>query len=99
MPAQLWEWTVDRGIGSTPTGVCGARHRAMAALSRSLVKACGPASGRVLPMALVDGAFGFAYQREPSVFTADCEKGVITWTGTGGRPQHRKRPAPCETAP
>lgn len=79
VPASLWEWTVDHGTGSTPTGICGARHRAMEALSRSLVKTRGPVSGRVEPVVLVDGASGFAYERLHPALTADCERGVITW--------------------
>jgi hypothetical protein len=53
---------VDLGTDGTPTGVCGTRYRAMEALSRSLVEAGGPASGRVVPVALVDGALGFIYE-------------------------------------
>ena len=79
MSASLWEWTVDRGIDSAPTGVCTALDRAMQALSRSLVKASGPASGHVAPLALVDAPFGFAYARLRPVLAADCKKGVITW--------------------
>ena len=70
---------MDRGAGSTPTGVCRARHRAMELLSLSLVKADGPTSGRVVPIALVDGAFGCFYQPLAGELTADCERGVITW--------------------
>ncbi len=79
MPVLLWEWAVDHGTGSTPEGVCRERHRAMEALSRSLMKAHGPASGHVVPVALVDGRSGFAYERRPPALTADCEKGIITW--------------------
>jgi hypothetical protein len=79
--APLWEWTVDVGTDGTPTGVCGTRHRAMEALSRSLVAAGGPASGRVVPVALVDGALGFIYERFASLgMKADCQSGVIKWT-------------------
>jgi hypothetical protein len=79
VPAPLWEWTVDRGIASTSTGVCGALPRAVEALSRSLVKAGGPSSGRVVPVALVDSALGFSYVRLHPTLTAECVKGVITW--------------------
>jgi hypothetical protein len=81
VPARLWEWIVDCGAGSAPTGVCGERDRAMEQLSRSLVAAGGPASGRVVPVALVDGAFGSFYRRFPALeMRADYEKGIIKWT-------------------
>jgi hypothetical protein len=51
----------------------------MGALSRSLVKAGGRASGHVVPVALVDAASGFAYERLSPALTADYERGVITW--------------------
>lgn len=77
----LWEWVVDRGADSAPTGVSGARHRAMEALSRSLVEAGGSASGRVVPVVLVDGAFGCFYERFAALeIRADYERGVIRWT-------------------
>jgi len=53
----------------------------MDALSRSLVEAGGPASGLVMPVTLVDGAFGPFYQRFPALeIRADYERGVIRWT-------------------
>lgn len=79
--ASLWEWAVDLGAGSAPTGVCGTRDRAMDALSRALVEAGGPASGRVVPVALVDGAFECFYERCAALeVRADYERGVIRWT-------------------
>jgi hypothetical protein len=79
--AQLWEWTVEQRTGDNPTGLCGQRHRAMEALSRSLVQAGGPASGRVVPVALVDGASGYFYERFAALeIRADYESGVIKWT-------------------
>ena len=80
MSAGLWEWEVDRGIRSSPTGVCGSRHRAMEKLSRSLVKADGPASGYVVPVSLVDDKIGFCYERLSALkIRANFEKGVIRW--------------------
>jgi hypothetical protein len=55
----------------------------MDALSRSLIATGGVASGYVLPVGLVEGAYGFSYVRLAPVLTADCEKGVIKWRGTG----------------
>jgi hypothetical protein len=75
----MWEWVVDKGDDHASSGVCGARCRAMAALSRTLIAADGPASGRVVPVDLVDDAFGFAYERLVPTFTADCERGIIRW--------------------
>jgi len=76
---RMWEWVVDQGVDNAPSGVCGARHRAMEALSRTLVAANKPASGHVTSIALVDGAFGFSYHRLPTALWADSEKGVIRW--------------------
>lgn len=75
----MWEWVVDQGADNAPSGVCGARHRAMGALSRTLVAANRPASGHVTSIALVDGAFEFSYHRLPQALWADFEKGVIRW--------------------
>jgi hypothetical protein len=51
----------------------------METLSRTLIEAGGRASGRVVPIALVDGANGFAYLRMDPALTADYEEGVIKW--------------------
>ncbi len=75
----IWEWVVDHGAANVPAGVSGTRHGAMQALSRTLITARTPASGRVVPIALVDGAFGFAYLRMAPPLTADYEMGVIKW--------------------
>jgi hypothetical protein len=77
--ARLWEWVVDRGAANAPVGVSGTRHRAMEALSHTLIEAGAPASGRVVAVALVDGAYGVSYFRMAPVLTADYEEGVITW--------------------
>jgi hypothetical protein len=80
VPAPLWEWTVDRGSDSSPTGVCGALDRAMQALSQSLVKASEPASGHIVPLILVDGACECFYQRGTALeIRADYAEGLITW--------------------
>jgi hypothetical protein len=76
---RMWEWVVDQGADNAPSGVCGAQHRAMEALSRTLVAANRPASGHVTSIALVDGAFEFSYYRLPAALWADFEKGVIRW--------------------
>ncbi len=80
--AHLWEWVVDRGAANASAGVSGARHRAMDALSLTLIASGAPASGRVVPIALVDGAYGFTYLRMDPPLTADYESGVIKWHGT-----------------
>lgn len=88
---RLWEWVVDEGgdhassgdgdgASGASCGVSGVRHNAMDALSRSLIAAGGPVSGRVVPVGLVDGASGFSYVRMAPVLTADCKKGVIRWS-------------------
>jgi hypothetical protein len=79
---RLWEWIADQEADRAVSGVSGTRHGAMTALSRTLITACAPASGRVVPMKLVDGESGFSYLRMAPVLTADCEKGVIKWRGT-----------------
>jgi hypothetical protein len=77
---RLWEWAVDRGAADAPTGVCGTRDRAMEALARSLVEAGEPASGRVVPVALVDGVYGCFYRRYRVLeVRAYYERGVISW--------------------
>lgn len=83
--AELWEWAVDHGAGSAPMGVCGARHRAVELLTRSLARAGGPACGHLAPVALVDAVSGFAYERLSPVLTASYEKGAITWKPVDGR--------------
>jgi len=80
MHDRLWEWVVDQGTGPASYGVSGARHRAMEALSRTLIAAHTPASGRVVQIALVDGVHGSFYLRMAPPLTADCEKGVIRWS-------------------
>lgn len=82
MRERVWEWVIDRGAGNSPAGVSGTRHGAMGALSRTLVTADAPASGRVVPIALVDGAWGFSYLRMTPVLRADYEMGVIKWHRT-----------------
>ena len=77
---RMWEWVVDKGGDNLLSGVSGARHGAMDALSRSLIAAGGPVSGRVVPVGLVEGASGFSYVRMAPVLTADCQKGVIRWS-------------------
>lgn len=51
----------------------------MEALSQTLIAAGAPASGRVVPVALIDGAFGVFYRRLAPTLRADYEEGVITW--------------------
>jgi hypothetical protein len=80
LTVRMWEWVVDKGADNTLSGVSGARPSAMDALSRSLIAAGGSASGRVIPVRLVEGVSGFSYVRMAPVLTADCEKGVIRWS-------------------
>lgn len=79
MRERIWEWVIDRAAGNAASGVSGTRHGAMEALSRTLVTVDAPASGRVVPVALVDGAHGFSYLRMAPALTADYEMGVIKW--------------------
>jgi hypothetical protein len=51
----------------------------MAALSRTLIAAGEPASGRLVQIVLVDGAYGFQYVRLVPALTARYEEGVIRW--------------------
>jgi hypothetical protein len=51
----------------------------MEVLSQTLIATGAPASGRVVPIALVDGAYGFAYLRMDPALTADYVGGVIRW--------------------
>lgn len=83
--ARLWEWVVDRGAANAPVGVSRTRHRAMEALSQTLIAAGAPTSGRVVPVALVDGAHGFTYLRMDSTITANYEMSEIKWRLTGER--------------
>jgi hypothetical protein len=77
---QLWEWVVDCGADTASTGVSGSRHRAITALSRSLVKSGGRASGHVVAVTLVDGALGCFYRRLTDLeIKADIERGIIRW--------------------
>ena len=76
---RLWEWVVDHGPGRYSSGVSGTRHRAMTALSQTLITAGAPASGQVIPIALVDGACEISYFRMLPVLTADYKMGVIRW--------------------
>jgi hypothetical protein len=91
LPIHMWEWVVDEeggrafsrainAAGSASCGVSGTRHRAMDALSRSLIAARRPASGHVVAVRLADGVSGFSYVRMAPVLTADCKKGVIRWS-------------------
>jgi hypothetical protein len=77
--ARVWEWVVDQGADHASYGVSGERERAMEALSQTLIAAGAPASGRVVPVALIDGAFGVFYRRLAPALRADYEEGVITW--------------------
>jgi hypothetical protein len=79
---RLWEWVLDRDAGRAASGVSGTRHAAMSALSQTLITAGAPTSGKVVPMTLVDGAYGVSYLRMAPVLTADCEKGVIRWAAS-----------------
>jgi hypothetical protein len=75
----IWEWVVDRGAGRDTSGVSMTRHGAMDALARSLTAAGAPAGGRVVPLSLVDDAWGPFYLRMAPRHTADYDMGVIRW--------------------
>jgi hypothetical protein len=86
---RVWEWVVDRGADNAPGGVSGTRYGAMEALSLALITARARSSGRVVPVGLVDGAYGFSYLRLDPVLTANCERGIIRWAlddGNGATP-------------
>jgi hypothetical protein len=51
----------------------------MKALSQTLIAARAPASGRVVPITLVDGACGVSYVRLGPALTAEHDNGVIRW--------------------
>ena len=76
---RVWEWVVDRGASNAPTCISRTRHRAMTALSQTLIAAGAPASGRVVPITLADGACGVSYVRLAPALTADHDNGVIRW--------------------
>ena len=76
---RVWEWVVDRAPGDAPAGISGTRQRAMKALSQTLIATGRPASGRVVPVILVDGALGVSYLRLGPALTAHHESGVIRW--------------------
>jgi hypothetical protein len=76
---RVWEWAVDQGADNAPVGVSGTRHGAIEALSLALITVKARSSGRVVPVGLVDGAYGFSYLRFNPVLIANCERGVITW--------------------
>jgi hypothetical protein len=85
---RIWEWVVDQGSDNAPAGVSMTRHGAMEALSLTLITARARSSGRVVPVGLVDGAYGFSYLRFNPVLTANCERGVIRWAlDDGNRPK------------
>lgn len=76
---RIWEWIVDRGADNAPVGISDLRHRAMEELSLTLIAAGTPASGRVVPVVLVDGAYGSTYVRMDPALSADYAGGVIRW--------------------
>lgn len=79
--AQLWEWAVVRESRNRPVGVCGSEHAAMAALSKELIAAGGPARGLVGRAALVRPVREDPlYEREPPERTAVYDGLVILWT-------------------
>jgi hypothetical protein len=81
---RVWEWVVYQEAGNTPVGVSMTRHGAMEALSLTLITVKARSSGRVVPVELVDGAYGFSYLRFDPALTADCERGVIRWHWAAG---------------
>jgi hypothetical protein len=58
VPIPLWEWAVTRDAQGGSVGLCMTRHRAMEALSRALIAAGRPASGRVAQVKLIRPADG-----------------------------------------
>jgi hypothetical protein len=52
----LWEWSVTRDAQGGSVGLCATRHRAMEALSKALIAAGRPASGRVAQVKLIRAA-------------------------------------------
>ena len=80
MPAQLWEWAVDRRVGRAPAGVWGSRHRAVEALFRSPAKGACAVSGHGVPVELVDGDSGCLCTWLAALeMSVGCERGVLTW--------------------
>jgi hypothetical protein len=81
---RIWEWTVDKKADYAAAGVSGTRPKAMQALSETLIAAGAPASGRIVPVALIDGAHGYSYLRLGPALIADYDRGIIRWHSADG---------------
>jgi hypothetical protein len=79
VPVQLWEWVVSGDIRDCTAGVSMTCHGAMEALSTALTASATSASGRVLPLTLIHGAWESFYIRGLPTYAAQIDSGVIHW--------------------
>jgi hypothetical protein len=79
--ALLWEWAVTREAHSGPVGVCMTRHGAMEALSKALIAAGRPSTGRVAQIKLSASTHqGPIYLRGFPARMATYDGTVIRWS-------------------
>jgi hypothetical protein len=72
----LWEWAVVRGAACGPVGVSMTQHGAMEALSKALIAAGRPSSGRVAQIKLIRSVLS-----DPGYLRGFPER-VATYDGT-----------------
>lgn len=81
MIVPLWEWAVTRDAHSSPVGVCRTRHGAMEALSKALIAAGYPSTGRVAQIKLTTSAHqGPTYLRGFPARMAVYDGTAIQWS-------------------
>ena len=81
MPIPLWEWTMTRDAQSGSVGLCKTRARAIEALSKALIAAGRPASGRVAQVKLIRTVHADpTYLRGFPARTAVYDGTVIRWS-------------------
>lgn len=80
MQIPLWEWSVADGARNAACGVSSSRHKAMGALSLTLVSEGEHAHGVVSSVTLVDGVQSpLVYLHGAPRYLAEYDSGVITW--------------------
>jgi hypothetical protein len=93
MQIPLWEWSVADGARNAACGVSSSRHRAMDALSLTLLSGEGHALGAVSPVMLVDGARSLlVYLHGAPLYQAEYDGGVITWSKSSDIPANIRGP-------
>lgn len=76
----LWEWAIARDAQGGSAGVCRTRHAAMEALSKALIAAGRPATGRVAQVKLISTVHRApAYLRGIPKRTAVYDGRIIRW--------------------